>query len=246
MLAFKLACRYLIITNDGTRGDEVARVFRVPSERVKFWMNGTNFLHNANINAKRLREELQIPKEAHIVVSVCRLVAYKGVDRLIRAVPAVVSTDSSVRVLIIGDGEEREKLEHLSETLGIKKFVSFLGTKAHEDVKKYLLASDIFVSLNDFSNISSALLEAMACGVCVVVLNSGATSHVIKNKENGILINYDEIQNLSAIISNLTSNNDLRTKLGDNARQYALKNFKTWDERFAMEVELIESLFTGK
>ena len=246
VVAFKLPCRYLIITNDGTRGDEVARKLKVPSERVKFWMNGVDFVHDVNIDTIKLREELQIPKQAHVIVSVTRLAPWKGNDRLIQAIPAIISNDNNIKVLIIGEGQERENLEHLSETLGVKKFVDLLGAIAHNDVKKYLHAADIFISLQDVTNLSSSSLEAMTCGLCVIALNSGATGRVIKNGENGILINYDELHNLPTIISHLISDDSLRKKLGNNAKQYALKNFKTWDERVAMEVELIESLFPRK
>lgn len=246
VIGFKIPCRYLIICNDGTRGDQVARSLNVPSKRVKFWMDGAAFLHDINIDAEKLRKELLIPRQAKVLVSVSRLGPWKRVDRLIQAIPAIVSHDNDVVVLIIGDGPEREKLEHMSETLGVKKFVNFLGAVNHEDVKKYLYASDIFISLYDVTNVSDSLLEAMACGICVIALNTGATGDFVKNKENGILINYDELQNLPTIISNLMNDNSLRRKLGNNARQYALKNFKTWDERVAMEVELIESLFTRR
>jgi glycosyltransferase involved in cell wall biosynthesis len=242
VLAFKLPCKYLIILDDGTRGDEVARKLKVPSERVKFWMDGASFLYDTNIDPKKVREELEIPKQAHVIVSVGRLAPWKKVDRLIRAVPAVVSNVSDVKVLIIGDGRERENLERLSDASGVKKFVSFLGAIHHEDIKKYLHAADLFISLQDYSNVSNVLLEAMACGVCTIALNSGATNHVIKNEKNGILINYDELQNLPSIISRLLSDDSLRRKLGNNARQYALENFKTWSERIAMETELIETL----
>jgi len=172
--AFKIPCRYLIITNDGTRGDQVARSLNVPSKRVKFWMDGAAFLHDINIGAEKLRKELLIPRQAKVLVSVSRLASWKRVDRLIQAIPSIVSHDNDVVALIIGNGPEREKLEHMSETLGIKKFVSFLGAVDHEDVKKYLYASDIFISLYDVTNVSDSLLEAMAGGVCIIALNSGA------------------------------------------------------------------------
>jgi len=243
LFAFKLPCRYLIITNDGTRGDEVAKRLKVPTERVKYWMNGVDFLKDSNVDAQKLREELGIDPQARVIVSICRLRWLKRVDRLIRALPLITSVHSNVKLLIIGEGEERETLERLTDILGVRRFVSFLGAVPHRDVEKYLHASDLFVSLYDFSNVSSSLLEAMACGLCVVALNSGTTCQIISNGKNGILIDYDDLEKLPTLISRLLKNDDLRRKLGNNAREYALKNFKSWNERVKMEVELIEDLF---
>ena len=242
-IAFKLPCKYFIITDDGSRGDEAARIFKVPPEKVKFWKNGVDFFNDASIDVERLRKDLQIPKESCVIVSISRLASWKGIDRLIGAIPPIALKNKHVKVLIIGEGPERENLEKLGAALGLKKFVDFLGAIPHEDVRKFLYASDIFVSLQDYSSLSSSLFEAMACGVCVIALNSGATGSIIKNKRNGILVDYNDLQNLPSIIGRLISDGKLRRKLGDNAKQYALKNFKTWEERVASEVELIENLF---
>jgi len=240
--AYKLPCKYLIITDDGTRGDEVARMLNVPSERVKYWMNGVDFLRNVKKDVNSLREELGIPLQAHVIISVCRLTKWKGVDRIIQAVPAIAVADSNVKVIIIGDGEERENLEKLTDALGVKNLVDFLGAMVHEDVEKYMRIADLYVSLYDFSNLSSSLLEAMACGVCIVTLNSGKTSQLITHGINGILIGYDDLRKLPSIINRLLNDDNMRRELGNQARQYALKNFSTWDERVNMEVELIEHL----
>jgi glycosyltransferase involved in cell wall biosynthesis len=242
-IAFKLPCKYFIITDYGSRVDEAARIFKIPPGKVKFWKNGVDFSNDVNIvDVKRLEKVLQIPEESCVIVSISRLASWKGIDRLIRAMPPIASKNKGVKVLIIGEGEEREKLEKLTATLNLEKHVNFLGAIPHEDIKTFLHASDIFVSLQDYSNLSSSLFEAMACGVCVIALNSGATGNVIKNKQNGILVNYNDLQNLPSIIDHLINDEKLRNRLGDNAKQYALKNLKTWDERVAMEVELIESM----
>jgi glycosyltransferase involved in cell wall biosynthesis len=242
LLSFKLPCKYLIITNDGTRGDETARRLKVPSERVIYWMNGVDFVHDTKINLTNLRKELEIPQQAHIIVSVCRLAKWKRIDRLIRAVPEIAQTHSNVKVLLIGDGEEKENLQRLSNTLGLNGSVDFLGAIAHKDVEKYLRVADLFVSLYDYSNVSSSLLEAMTCGVCIVALNSGGTSKVIRNWENGILVSYDDLEKLPSMIVRLLSDEKLRRRLGKKARKYAVENFGSWDERVAMEVQLIERM----
>ena len=243
LFAFKLPCKYLIITNDGTRGDEVARRLKVPHERVIYWMDGADFLYSVNIDAKKLRERMGIPQKAHVIVSVCRLTRWKRVDRLIQAVPAIAQVHNNIRVLIVGEGEERGNLERLRDELGVTKFVEFLGAVTHKDVERYLRIADIFVCLYDFSNLSNSTLEAMSCGVCTVALNSGATRQIIKNKENGILISYNDLGKLPAIIIRLLDDEDLRKRLGNKAKQYALENFKSWEERVAMEVDLIENAF---
>jgi glycosyltransferase involved in cell wall biosynthesis len=243
LIAFKIPCKYLIITNDGTRGDETAKRLKVPAERVRYWMNGVDFLKNADIEVGKARKELGISPETHVMISICRLAWWKRVDRLIETLPLIASADSHAKLLILGEGDQRQKLELLSDALGVKKLLSFLGAVPHSAVEKYLRISDLFLSFYDFSNMSSSLLEAMACGTCVVALNSGTTGQVIANGENGVLIDYDDLETISKVLIHLLKDDDLRRKLGRNARQFAVKNFKSWDQRVGMEIELIEGLF---
>jgi len=98
--------------------------------------------------------------------------------------------------------------------------------------------------LNDLSNVGNPLLEAMKCGKCVVTLNTGATAEIIKNDENGILLDIDNINNLPNIIIQLLNDDKSRDRLGHNARKYALEHFQTWDERIQMEIKFVEKLYS--
>lgn len=243
VLAYKLPFDYLIMTNDGTRGDVVAGKLGVPKEKLKFWMNGVNKnIHDPYFNKEQFKERLGVLPNIKTILTISRLEKWKHVERTIEAAPYMVSKYKDVIFLIVGDGSEKTNLEKLSEELGVKNYVKFTGAVAHDDVKNYMNAADIFVSLYDVSNVGNPLLEAMVCGRCIVTLNTGATGEIIKNGYNGILLEYKNLKDLPKIIIDLLNSDNLREELGRNAREYALKHFQTWDERVRMEVELIEKV----
>jgi glycosyltransferase involved in cell wall biosynthesis len=243
LFAFRLPCLYLIITNDGTRGDETARRLGIPKEKVKYYMDGADFMTPVQGDRINSREKLGISKETRLLLSVCRLTKWKQVDRIIKAMPGITETNKNVRLFLVGEGEERKNLEFLCEQLGVKDFVVFLGAVAHNRIREFMLVSDIFVSLYDFTNLTNSTFEAMNCGLCIVALNTGATSQVIRDGVNGVLLDPLHLKRLPDVINMLLMEDDRRKKLGQNGRQYALENFKTWEERIAAEVDLImESL----
>lgn len=243
VLAYKLPFEYMIMTNDGTRSDVVAEKLGVPKEKLKFWMNGVNKdMYDPNFNKAHFKEKLGILANTKIILAVSRLEKWKHVERTIEAAPYIVSKYKDVIFLIVGDGCEKTNLEKLSEELGVKNYVKFMGAVPYDDVKSYMNAADIFVSLYDVSNVGNPLLEAEVCGKCIVTLNSGATGEIIKNGYNGILLEYKDLKDLTRVIIDLLNNDNFREKLGKNARKYALEHFQTWDERVRMEVELIEKV----
>jgi glycosyltransferase involved in cell wall biosynthesis len=243
LLSFKLPCRYLVITNDGTRGDEMAKRLRVPDARVKYFMDGADFINSATVDITALQEKLGVSKETRLLLSVCRLTRWKRIDRIIEVMPEIVRRDENVRLFLIGEGEERRNLELLCDKLGISSFVVFLGTVTHNNIREFMHVSDIFVSLYDLTNLTNSTFEAMSCGLCIIALNTGATSRVIKNGVNGVLLDPSDLKKLPDIVDRLLTDDEYRRRLGENGRQYAIENFKTWEERVATEVDLIEKSF---
>ena len=239
-LVFKTPCNYMIITDDGTKGDEVARMLKVPNNKIKFWRNGVDLAQP--FDKRKFRRRLNIPIDTKIIIVVCRLEKWKGVHRVLEAMPAIVAGYEKVVLLIIGDGVERANLEDLSNKLNIGKYVRFLGSVQHDEALKYLSVADVFVSLQDCSNLSLSLMEAMMHGLCVVVSDSGATGEVIKNGENGFLLPHENLRELPTVMINILRDKQLRERLGNGAKDYASKHFLSWDERIRMEIDLIESL----
>ncbi len=243
VLAFKIPCSYLIITNDGTRGAECAAALGVPAEHVRFWRNGVDrTLFERPSDSRALRDRLSIPRDHKVILALSRLVDWKRVDRLLLALPPVLDRCPETTTLIVGDGDERPNLERLSVQLGVQDRVRFVGLVPHADVPQFMHVADLFVSLYDLSNAGNPLLEALCCGKCVVSLNNGGTGEINREAEVGILLEEGELAGLPAVIVELLQDDQKRRRFEEAARAYARKHIQTWKERMQMEVTMITHL----
>lgn len=230
-----------IVTNDGTFGDAIAREYKISPSKLCFWVNGISkdWLNEAGCCEDRRK---LAPDNEKLVLSVGRLVAWKQVDVLIRAIPCVIKKCNKVKFIIVGDGDQRKQLEKLSKDLGITDFVRFEGAVHHSRAISYINVCDILVSMNALSSVCNPVLEAMVCGKPVVALNTGATSDLIQDGVNGVLVNVGEIDKLPPFLLSLLSSEHTRKKLGRNAQRFMLKHWPSWEDRTNSEVELIETL----
>ena len=247
VLGFTIACNYLIVTNDGTQGDKIADRLGVPKSRLKFWVNGVDKgMCEPGVTIAEAKRRIGISPDKKLILSLNRLDRWKGIDKLIKAVPAIIAGYPDALVLIVGDGGERNNLERLSGELKLENWVRFEGAVPHASVKDYMHAADVFVSTQDLTNFGNHLLEAMTCGKCIVTLNNGDTGNFVTHNETGILLEPDKLELLPSVIVNLLQHDEERKRLGSNALRYAHQNFQTWEERTRLEVTLVENLVHGK
>ncbi|MCD6476851.1 MAG: glycosyltransferase family 4 protein [Candidatus Aenigmarchaeota archaeon] len=240
VLAFKFPCKALILTNDGTQGDIVAKRLRVPKNKIKFWINGVDETYISNFNSKKFKKTIGLKENEKMILVLSRLASWKKIDRIIEAMPKIVSKNRKVKLIIVGEGDLEKKLKDLTRKLEMNNYIKFIGMVRHVDTKKYINSADIVVSVNNLSNISNTILESMNAGKCIVTINTGNTKSIIKNYKNGILLEKGNVNKLSNIILKLLKDDKLRKRLGKNARKFAKKNFKTWKQRAGMEANLIE------
>ena len=242
-IGLKVPTDLTIMTNDGTQGNKVLSQLNVDMSKVKFWMNGVNKdIYKPDFNIKAFKKSLAIPEQTRIILSISRLVYWKRVDRIIVAMKKIVPSFPDVKLLIIGDGPEKNKLEKLSTSLLLNEKVRFLGSLPHNQVFDFLNSADLFVSLYDLSNVGNPLLEAMACGQCIVTLNTGDTGIFIQNEHNGILLDLEKIDMLPNIICRLLKDDEKRQLLGKKAKEFAERNFWDWNERMEAEIKAVERL----
>jgi len=242
VLGLQIPVDLVIMTNDGTQGDRVLKSLGVKMEQVRFWMNGVDWeMFKSPPSKTEACEYLQVSAQK-VLLTVSRLVKWKRVDRVIQALPEAVCSFPDTMLLVVGDGPERGGLERLARDLGVQERVRFEGAVLHKEIPKYLAAADIFLSFYDWSNVGNPLLEAMMAGKCIVTLNNGDTGRFIRDGENGVLLEYEDLPRLPEVIKDLLANQELRNRLGANARKFAEENFWSWEERIEAEIKEVSAL----
>ncbi len=175
-----------------------------------------------DINEMQLMEGTELPPEQEIIIGTCsRLAKEKRVDILIQACAHI--KDSNWKLFILGDGEERGRLESLAKQLGIEKKINFLGYQ--KDVKPYLHHFDIFVSASSIEGLPNSLLEAGACLNAVIVSDIPEHAVVIHDQIHGLHFPLDCVTVLAEKINLLISDPNLRAELARNFQGHLLNHF---------------------
>jgi len=145
----------------------------------------------------------------------------KGVKYLISAIKILVEKKINVKLIILGDGEDRVSLENLVQKEGLTNYVTFVGYRPHEEVMDFMRNSDIFVLPSLSEGFPNVLLEAMATGSCIITTNVTGVSEIITDGENGILVEPGNSEMLGENILRLYYNEDLRKKISNGSLKTA-------------------------
>jgi len=172
---------------------------------------------------KNLRDELNIAQDAFVICFIGRMTAQKDPLTLIKAFKEINSEYSNAVLLMVGDGELKEKAIALTRELGLEKSVIF--QRSRTDVADILFSSDIFCLPSLWEGFPIALLEAMAMRKAVVATEVDGSVEIIQNKKNGILVKPQNIQMLANAIKELIQNNSLKEELSIAAQQTILNDF---------------------
>jgi len=163
-------------------------------------------------------------KYGRTLVYVGNLTAPKRAETIIRAMQKVREMYADCRLVLIGEGSLLPSLEALADELGLKKHVNFLGALPHEEVLKMLQGADVFVHCSDHEGLGMAIMEAMGAGLPVVASRVGGVPDLVREGETGFMILPDDVEKYAEKIILLLKNDQLRKKLGSNARHFAEKH----------------------
>jgi glycosyltransferase involved in cell wall biosynthesis len=180
-----------------------AKKIIVPSNYLKkivsYWGDDTDkikVIYNAldPICVKKIKEVIRKEKNmtGFVVVSIARLVPWKGFLTLIDAVKECRDGGKDVTLFIGGDGPERKKIQNYIEKLGLEKNIIMLGRLAHDDVLEYLKGADIFALNTQYEGLSHLLLEATMVGLPILTTHVGGNPEVVLDNVNGLLVLYND------------------------------------------------------
>lgn len=168
-----------------------------------------------------------------VVLTVSRLQERKGHDTMIRALSAIREAVPDVLYAIVGDGEERDRLEQLVDSEGVRQHVQFLGKLDDADMILCYQQCDLFVLPNrqvgrDIEGFGMVLLEAQSCGKPVVAGASGGTAETMSIPETGHVVPCDGPDELSELVTQLLLDPRRMEQMGRVARSWVEGQFD-WD-----------------
>lgn len=185
------------------------------------------------------RHELGLSNDEHIILFVGSLSLYKGPHILVEAMPEIIRVVPNTRLIFLGDGPLRGKLENETRKLGLFKYVSFEGF-IRDTHKKALFykSSDIFVlpSTQEQECFGIVNLEAMASGIPIVASKVGGIPDLVRHEENGLLVPPNDPEALGKAIITMLENPELRNRMSEEAKK-RIHNY-SW-EKVAEETERI-------
>jgi len=146
-----------------------------------------------------------------------RLKKYKSVDHLLQALPSVIAQVPSLRVLIIGEGDDRPRLQAMSRDLGLSDVVEFTGYVSEERKIELLQRIWFKVTTSSKEGWGLTVLEANACGTPVVASNVPGLRDAVRDGESGLLFAYGDRNDLSGKMLRLLTDGELRTRMATHA-----------------------------
>lgn len=190
----------------------------VPAEKITVVHNGisNNSIHSVN-SVKKNWEGLF--SSAFVVGMASRIEPIKGIEEAIEAIQKINDEHRSlnIKLVILGDGPQREYLEEKVKQRGLEKVVRFEGVQS--DVAEWMEAFDVFLLPSYFEYHSIAILEAMRAAKAIVATAVGGTPESIRHEQEGLLVPPRDVSALAQALERLANDKMLRERLGVSARK---------------------------
>jgi len=176
-------------------------------------------------------------RDRRVVLTVSRMMVserYKGHDVVLRALPSVLSRVPHLAYVIVGDGDDRVRLERLAEDLGLGEHVFFTGSVSDARLAALYRRSEIFVLpartvVDDRDSkgegFGIVFLEAMAFGKPAIGPNYGAPLELIRHGSNGLLVDPEDSASVAQALIELLENPDAARKMGEVGRSFMRKAY---------------------
>lgn len=203
----------------------VVERWNISSERVAIIANAVS-LPKTIPTKEEARRALGL--DGFLLVTAGRMVPWKGFGMLVELLPKLLEVIPRVKLVIIGDGPEKKKIE-----LGIGYYtlgdkVVLTGSVPKDRVGMYLAAADIFLLNTGYEGFSHQLIEAMAVGVPIITTNAGGNKEIARDGENALLARYNDLADWKEKIMRIYTDTDLQTQLRkpncDVLREYSAEN----------------------
>ncbi len=176
-----------------------------------------------------------------VIVCVSRLVHRKGQDQLIKAMPKVLEKYPDAILLLVGEGPIKQMLFNSAKQLGLLPKVIFTGRVNHKDLPEYFCLGEVFAmpvrsrfAGLEVEGLGIVYLEASACGLPVIVGNSGGAVDAVKDRVTGLIVDGNDTQMIADSICQVLAEPVKAKSIGQSGRKWVLDNWQlsSWSKKF--------------
>ena len=217
---------------------DVLRQFGIAEDRLHVMRNGVDLQRFKPQPPQHARAALGLDG-APVLLSVGHLIERKGHHLVIAAMPAVLARHPQARLLIIGEGEERARLETQIRSLGLAASVTLTGAVANEQLAAWYSAADALILASSREGWANVLLESMACATPVVATRIWGTPEVVTNDTVGLLVDQRDSASLASGVLKLLATPRDRGQVRRYAEAFG------WDQTSAAQSALFDRLSAG-
>ena len=190
--------------------------YGVPPERTELIHNAYHGPQDFAPTREECRESLGIPEGQVLLLSICRLMIWKGVDGLIRS---LASLPESHHLYVAGDGDEQENWTRLASDMGLSHRVHFLGNVPHLEVMSWIRAADVFLLNSAYEGLSHTLLEVMWMGTPAAVSAVCGNPELVEDRVNGRSYAFQDVDGIVEAITDILSDPDAARTYVERSRE---------------------------
>ncbi|MCC7014272.1 MAG: glycosyltransferase family 4 protein [Planctomycetes bacterium] len=179
-------CDRIIACSDYLRRIPIER-YGIPASKLQLIFNAYHgpAARESSETKALARERLGLRADKRYLLTICRLMVWKRVDGIIRALREL---PDDVELLVAGDGDMLEPWRAHAAELGLSARVQFLGNVPYAKIPSYIRAADVFVLNSQYEGLSHTLLEVSAIGVPIVCTGVCGNPEVVEHEVNGLLV----------------------------------------------------------
>lgn len=196
---------------------------------------------NYNAADKTTTTNFDTAPTQHQIIATARLVEWKGLDGIIRAVALLKKRYPDVHAIIAGNGPEEERLKSIVEKLDLKKYISFPGRVSRTETWHLRKTSEVYVLNSTYEGLPHTVLTSFAAQIPTVATNIPGTNEAVYNEESGLLVPVGDDQALADAIARLFDNPELRSKLVKGGSRILQEKF-SWETHLAKLLTFFESV----
>ncbi len=233
-----LFCDKVITVSDDLKKILIKEI-GIAEQKIVVIRNGIKIIPVNHAARESIYSQLGRNKDEFIICFIGRLAPIKNIPFLLSALEEICALYPLVRLLLVGDGPEKNALKEFVATKNLTENVFFLGTR--NDVRDILSICQLFVLPSLSEGVSISLLEAMSMKVPVVATNVGGNAEVIEDGKTGILVESNNVCELKSAIRRIIDSPEERKCLAEKAHLRITSHFNI-DKNIAT----IASMYTGK